>query len=157
MILTLGATALACGPVGCREKESLFTTLDLNGNRKLSLTEMEEGVTTGFFKTYDADKDGVISMAEWRKLDPAGDVSFFRQRDSNRDGRITRAESMASLRRRGFSFRSSPPLACLHRNYIQLPADLLPLQQQATPGFFLFQHRDPHVHKLYLDARRSSY
>lgn len=102
LILTLGAGVLVSGLAGCREKDPLFTTLDLNGNGRLSLTELEEGVTTGLFKTYDTDHDGIISTAEWRKLDPAGDGSFLRQRDGNHDGRITRPEALASLRRRGF-------------------------------------------------------
>ncbi len=86
----------------CREKDSLFTTLDLNRNHRISLTELEQGVTDGLFKTYDADRDDIITTSEWRKLDPAGDGSFMRQRDGNRDGRITRPEAMASMRRRGF-------------------------------------------------------
>jgi len=86
----------------CREKDSLFTTLDTNGDHKLSLTELENGVADGLFKTYDADHDGVISTAEWRKQDPGGDGTFMRQRDGNGDGRITRAEALASIHRRGF-------------------------------------------------------
>jgi outer membrane biogenesis lipoprotein LolB len=87
---------------GCREKDTLFTTLDLNQDRKLSLSELEAGVADGFFKTYDADKDGVVTTAEWRKLDPAGDPIFMKQRDGNGDGKITRKEALAAIHRRGF-------------------------------------------------------
>lgn len=87
---------------GCREKDTLFISLDVNKDRRLSLSELENGVADGFFKTYDANQDGMVSTAEWRKLDPAGDPVFMKQRDPNRDGKITRKEALAAIHRRGF-------------------------------------------------------
>lgn len=86
----------------CREETSLFATLDTNTDNKISLTELEQLVADGLFKTYDADHDGAVTVAEWRKLDPAGDPVFMKQRDGNQDGRITPAEALASIHRRGF-------------------------------------------------------
>ena len=88
--------------VSCREKDTLFATLDTNEDRKISQSELEQAVSDGLFKTYDADHDGKITTAEWRKLDPAGDTVFMKQRDADRDGSITRPEALASIHRRGF-------------------------------------------------------
>ena len=86
----------------CREEKSLFATLDTNSDRKISLTELEQAVADGLFKTYDADADSRITTAEWRRLDPDGDPVFMKQRDGNKDGHITRPEALASIHRRGF-------------------------------------------------------
>lgn len=86
----------------CREKQTLFDTLDTNHDQKLSRSELENAVADGLFKSYDANHDGLITTAEWRKRDPDGDGSFLKQRDGNRDGTITRAEALASIHRRGF-------------------------------------------------------
>lgn len=101
MLLT--ATAAATGFLtGCHKDDATFKELDLNGNHKISLSEIQEAAVTGVFNTYDADRDGVITKAEWRKKDPAGDGSFMRQRDLNRDGKITREEALTFVKRQGF-------------------------------------------------------
>ncbi len=61
----------ACSSLtGCRDEPSVFNRLDANQDHRLSLTELEQGVTAGLFKTYDADQDRIITTIEWRKLDP---------------------------------------------------------------------------------------
>jgi hypothetical protein len=80
----------------------VFNGLDANHDHRLSLIELEQGVTAGLFKTYDADQDRIITTIEWRKLDPDGDPIFMHQRDDNRDGRITPEEALSSVHRRGF-------------------------------------------------------
>jgi hypothetical protein len=93
----------ACSSLtGCRDEPSVFNGLDANQDHRLSLTELEQGVTAGLFKTYDADQDRIITTIEWRKLDPDGDPIFMHQRDDNRDGRITPEEALSSVHRRGF-------------------------------------------------------
>jgi EF hand len=87
----------------CRDEPDLFRTLDVDQDQGIALAELEQGIAGGLFKTYDADRDGVITTAEWRRLDPEGDPVFMRQRDGNRDGRITRDEALKSIRRRPFS------------------------------------------------------
>ena len=87
----------------CRDEADLFRSLDLNHDRKIALTELEQGIAGGLFKTYDANKDGIITTAEWRRLDPAGEPAFMQQKDGNHDGRITMEEALASIRRRPFS------------------------------------------------------
>ena len=73
----------------CRDEADLFHSLDLNDDRKIALIELEQGIAGGLFKTYDANKDSVITTAEWRRLDPEGEPAFMRQKDGNHDGRIT--------------------------------------------------------------------
>lgn len=88
----------------CRKESKVFTDLDLDRNHRLTLSEIEAAVVTGLFNTYDGDYDGVITLAEWRKLDPAGDGNFMRQRDLNHDGRITREEAKTHAHRQGFCY-----------------------------------------------------
>lgn len=91
-------------PVSCRTPDRLFAKLDLNQNARLSLPELERAVTDGFFRTYDSNGDGSVSLEEWRKKDPAGNRSFFRSRDTNRDGNVSRPEALATIRRLGQSY-----------------------------------------------------
>lgn len=87
----------------CREEADLFHSLDANHDHRIVLAELEQGIAGGLFKTYDANRDGVISTAEWRRRDPEGEPVFMQQRDGNGDGRITREEALASIRRRPFT------------------------------------------------------
>ena len=100
--MPLAAAVLAGLLPACVREEKAFTELDLNHDHRLSLSELQEAVATGVFNTYDADHDGVITKAEWRKKDPAGDGSFMRQRDLNHDGQLTREEVRLYARRQGF-------------------------------------------------------
>lgn len=88
----------------CRKESQVFTNLDLDGNHRLTLSEIESAVVTGLFNTYDGNHDDVITLAEWRQQDPAGDGNFMRQRDLNRDGRITREEAKIHAHRQGFCY-----------------------------------------------------
>jgi hypothetical protein len=101
-LMPLTAAVLAGLLPACVREEKAFTELDLNHDHRLSLSELQDAVATGVFNTYDANRDGVITKAEWRKKDPAGDGSFMRQRDLNRDGRLTRDEVSLYARRQGF-------------------------------------------------------
>lgn len=87
----------------CHTPKKIFPKIDRNGNHRLSLTEIERAVADGFFTIYDADGNDVVTRAEWRRKDPAGEVSFFKSRDGNRDGSITKPEVMDFVRGRGFS------------------------------------------------------
>ena len=55
---------------------------------------MKEAVFT------EIDKDGGVTMEEWKVANPSGSASRFHKADANRDGRITRAEGDAAFDRR---------------------------------------------------------
>lgn len=101
MLFTAAAAVTGLVPA-CHRDDKTFSELDLDGNHKISLSEIQAAAVGGVFNNYDADGDGVITKAEWRKKDPGGDGTFFRQRDLNRDGKITREEALVFVRRQGF-------------------------------------------------------
>lgn len=103
---TLSLAALSAAAfltTACHTPKKIFPKIDRNGNHRLSLTEIDRAVADGFFHIYDANQDGVVTKAEWRRKDPAGEPSFFKSRDGNGDGSITKPELMDYIRERGFS------------------------------------------------------
>ena len=78
-------------------------SLNPNGDKNLdggvSFPEFDAYMKESIFTEFDANGDGVVTMAEWRKMDPKGPASKFTKADSNGDGRVTRAESDAQMDR----------------------------------------------------------
>ena len=80
---------------------SLNPKADKNLDGGVSFTEFDAYMKESIFTEFDANGDGVVTMAEWRQMDPKGPASKFTKADANGDGRVTRAESDARMDRDG--------------------------------------------------------
>lgn len=76
-----------------------FARADANKDDKLSRKEASDAIVEAIFKSYDANKDGVLTFAEWKQSDDTADAGLFAQRDTNKDGKLTLEESKASADR----------------------------------------------------------
>jgi hypothetical protein len=77
---------------GCSTPQAKFRRADLNHDHKLSQKEFSEGVAILVFQKYDANKDGVVTIEEWRVVEGTGNDKGFKKRDPNHDGKITLPE-----------------------------------------------------------------
>lgn len=92
-----------------KQQEENFRKLDTDKNSQLSLAEFQAAVTikpkTGLadqrLQQFDANKDGVVTAAEFRS--PM--LARFDQLDTNKDGKISAAEAKAAAPRQTASRR----------------------------------------------------
>lgn len=74
---------------------------DTNHDDEVSFTEFNRYMKETIFTEFDADRDGMVTMAEWRRLEPDAPASKFRKADRSGNGSVTRAEADAHLEREG--------------------------------------------------------
>lgn len=98
-------TLAALKAAAVRQMEAQFKALDKDNNGSLTMQEFTAQATaralpradaTNFLKTFDANKDGKVSLAERRT--PA--VALFDKADSNKDGQLSPIEQQAASRNR---------------------------------------------------------
>jgi Ca2+-binding EF-hand superfamily protein len=70
-----------------------FRRADLNHDGKLSRPEFSDGLAVLIFEKFDANKDGAVTIQEWRAVEGTGNDAGFKKRDPNHDGKITLAEA----------------------------------------------------------------
>lgn len=70
-----------------------FRRADVNHDSRLDKQEFTDGVANIVMEKFDTDKNGTVSLAEWRTLEGTGNDKGFKQRDANHDGGITLPET----------------------------------------------------------------
>ncbi len=65
------------------------------------MPEFDAYMKETIFTTVDANGDGKVTKDEWRKMNPKDPESEFRRTDRNGDGSITRAEADAAFDKEG--------------------------------------------------------
>ena len=111
-ILVLTA-ALAAALAGCSTTPDKFTAADADQSGAITPSEFDTYMKQAVFEGIDANKDGGITMEEWRAANPSAPASRFKGADANGDGSITQAEGNAALDRKG----------SLHRLFKKIDAD----------------------------------
>ncbi len=96
LLLPLAGLLLA----GCQttSRPDRFAQADRNGDGRLSRDEVHDFMVTSIFATRDADKNNIMTKAEWN--DPA-DNALFNLRDANKDGGVSLAEAKAYSKKVG--------------------------------------------------------
>lgn len=92
----------ACLLAACNSpapQQDRFALADANKDYKISRKEASDTIVRGVFTTYDTNKDGKLTFAEWKKSDDTAEEKLFAERDTNRDGQMTLAEAQASADR----------------------------------------------------------
>lgn len=98
-------TLAALKAAAVRQLEAQFKSLDKDNNGALSVQEFTSAAASralpkadagNFLTTFDANKDGKVSLAERRT--PA--AAQFDRADTNKDGQLNSAEQQAATRRR---------------------------------------------------------
>ena len=79
----------------------LNAAADKNQDQGVSFAEFDPYMKNAIFTEFDANRDGVVTLAEWRRLEPNGSESKFRKADRSGNGSVTRAEADAHLEREG--------------------------------------------------------
>lgn len=72
---------------------SNFRQADVNHDRKLDKQEFTDGVANLIVEKFDTNKDGAVTIEEWRAVEGTEDDKGFKQRDPDHDGRVTLAEA----------------------------------------------------------------
>ena len=80
---------------------SLNPSADKDHDGGVSFTEFDAYMKDAIFASFDANKDGVVTMAEWRAMNPSGPKSNFIKADRNGNGRVSKAESDAKMDKDG--------------------------------------------------------
>lgn len=75
---------------------------DADRDGRVTVAEVESFVFPRAFAAFDVNRDGVVTLAEARKVEPEFDETLFAARDKNRDGKVTFAEFRASARKAGY-------------------------------------------------------
>lgn len=91
--LILPPVALLLGACATTSTRANFRRADVNHDRKLDKPEFTDGIAGIIMEKFDADKDGAVTLQEWRAVEGTKDDKGFKQRDSNRDGKITLPEA----------------------------------------------------------------
>lgn len=99
---TLALTGtLAAMLAGCTTPQNKFGTADADHTGGISPAEFDAYMKEAVFEQIDQDKDGVITMEEWKAANPSGSADVFKRADADGDGRITREEGDAAFDRKG--------------------------------------------------------
>ena len=94
-LLYCGLAPLA---VSCSTKES-FKTADIDDDNAVTFTEFDSYMKKTVFDEIDTNRDGKVTMDEWRSVNPNDPISEFHETDKNGDGFITRTEADAGFDR----------------------------------------------------------
>lgn len=97
--LLLIATCLLSACKGVAPQQDRFALADANQDNKLSRKEASDAVVTSIMRAYDTNKDGSLTLAEWKEHDDSADAKLFAQRDTDNSGTISLAEAQANADR----------------------------------------------------------
>lgn len=84
----------------CQTSPNRFDQADLDGDGKLSRDEVHGYLVTSVFASRDANKDKLMTKAEWGE-DEAETNKIFAARDTNKDGMVSLEEAKAHARKVG--------------------------------------------------------
>lgn len=76
-----------------------FAEADVNKDENLSRAEMSDYIVAEIFVTRDADKNGVMTAAEWNPENDAEVAKAFKLRDADKDGSVSLIEAKAYARK----------------------------------------------------------
>ncbi len=80
---------------------AVFQSADTNSDGRVSLDEFASSVGTSTFARLDQDRDGVITLAEWKTVDHSPEATkHFEAVDKDRNGRISYPEFADALNSR---------------------------------------------------------
>jgi Ca2+-binding EF-hand superfamily protein len=94
--LILGCLAALALLSSCSSPETdrdLFVQADANKDGRLSLDEINKVGLPRLFNRFDTNRDGGVTLAEAREVEPSFEEKLFTERDLNHDGKVTYAES----------------------------------------------------------------
>lgn len=75
-----------------------FLAADANKDRAIDKAELDQHVANRFMRSYDSNKDGGITFAEWKAVYPEADRAKYQRRDTDKNGKITMPELLVVLR-----------------------------------------------------------
>lgn len=89
LLLPLAGLMLAA----CQTAPNRFDQADLDGDGKLSRDEVHDYLITSVFVTRDANKDKLMTKAEWGDEGDGATDRLFAARDTNKDGMVSLEEA----------------------------------------------------------------
>lgn len=100
---TLIALVLLPLPLAVAQSPERFAKADTNHDKRLSLNEANAYLVGELFSSFDKNKDGKITKAEWLVSKDATQAEAFRVRDANADGTVILAEALAYGKKKGLA------------------------------------------------------
>lgn len=90
---SLAALTLLASCTSPETDRDLFVQADTNKDGRLSLDEVNKVGLPRLFNRFDLNRDGAVTLAEAREVEPGFDEKLFAERDLNKDGKVAYAES----------------------------------------------------------------
>lgn len=98
---TAGLFLTACSTTTSSTTPDQFTRADVNADGSLTRDESIHYLVATNFATRDANKDGILTKAEWNPTNDAAAAKAFALRDANKDGQVSLDEALSYAKKKG--------------------------------------------------------